>query len=112
MLPDFPIKTMSDLELVFITLAVKAQAAGVKMPQLRGSLENWCKYIFRNFGTYHGNPFDVLGDHLIKAMDAIIDERDASDGKDRHSFNLLHHDIHIIFKDIIYYTGTWNLLNE
>ena len=111
MLPDFPIKTMSDLELVFITLATRASVLSVKLPILRGSLENWCKYIFRNFGTYHGNPFDVLDEHLRKRMEFLLEDRGV-EGDERFRAN--HHILAIrtVLNDIIYYKGTWYLLNE
>lgn len=111
MLPDFPIKTMSDLEKVFTTLAVRGHILGVKMPLLRGSLEDWCKYIFRNYGTYRGNPFDVLEEHLRKTMKDLLESR-GDDSEERLGTNHQVLAIRTVLNDVIHYRGTWNLLNE
>ena len=111
MFPDFPIKTVDDLENLFITLGSRAHVLGVKLPMLKGSLENWCKYIFRNYGTYHGNPFDVLDEHLRKYMNDLLENR-GDDPEERLKAN--HHILAIrsVLNDVIHYRGTWNLLNE
>ena len=111
MLPDFPIKTMDDLEKVFTTLATRGHVLGVKLPLLRGSLENWCKYIFRNYGTYKGNPFDVLDEHFRKYMDDAVLNR-GEDPEVRHGVNHQILAVRTVLNDVIYYQGTWNLLKE
>lgn len=111
MLPDFPIKTLGDLEKVFTTLATRGHVLGVKMPQLRGSLEDWCKYIFRNYGTYKGNPFDVLDEHFRKYMEEAIASR-GDDPDERFGANHQILAVRTVLNDVIYYKGTWNLLNE
>jgi hypothetical protein len=110
MLPNFPIKTISDLELVFIALAKRASVLGVPIPELRGSKEDYCKYTFRNYGTYRGNPFDVLEEHLMKEMGNLANEVTHPRGRSGSAQNMLA--IRVVLNDVIYYKGTWNLLNE
>lgn len=111
MLPNYPIKSIGDLEVVFTTLAKRAHVLGVKLPLHQGSLENWCKYVFRNYGTYKGNPFDILEDHLRNHMtDAIANRGDDPDERFAANHQILA--VRVVLNDVIHYRGTWNLLQE
>jgi len=95
----FTIKSMQDLERVFLNLGRRAHVLGARIPHLGASLDHGLTYIFRNHGAYKGNPFEVLEENITKSMD---EEEDVFQKAALRS----------VLADVIHYKGTWNLLRE
>jgi len=95
----FTVKSMEDLERIFLNLGRRAHVLGARIPHLGASLEDGLTYTFRNHGAYKGNPFEVLEENIEKSI---------GEEEDMWRRTLLR----TVLTDVIHYKGTWNLLRE
>ena len=92
MLVHHQIKTLSDLETVFMELGERAHEVGVNLPHHEGSLEQGLIIIFRGHGSYKGNPFTIMA-HTIESQTTTQPERRA------------------IIMELVYLGGFWEMFN-
>lgn len=88
------VKSLDDLERIFLELGKEASQLGLTVPSVQGSVEGGLTWFFRNRGSYQGNPFELLAEEL---------ERQITPTMYREK---------MVLQKLIYYKGLWNLFNE
>lgn len=92
MLARTHVKTMDDLEEIFIKLGLLAHDIGVNLPHHEGSLKQGLIIIFRGHGSYKGNPFEIMA-YTIEGQTTIQPERRA------------------LTMELVHYGGFWEMFN-
>ena len=88
------IKSLDDLEKMFIKLGKMAADLGLNVPNVAGNVEEGLTWFFRNRGSYQDNPFKILVEELeIQITPTMYREK-------------------MVIQKLEYYKGMWNLFNE
>jgi hypothetical protein len=88
------IKTLSDLEEMFISLGKMAAELGLSVPSFAGDTTQGLTWFFRNRGSYQDNPFKLLIEELETQITPTMYREK------------------MILQKLDYYKGMWNLLSQ
>jgi hypothetical protein len=88
------IKTLGDLEELFISLGNMAAGLGLNVPSVAGDTTQGLTWFFRNRGSYQDNPFKLLIEELETQITPTMYREK------------------MILQKLEYYKGMWNLFNE
>ena len=88
------VKTLEDLEEVFIGLGKQAASLGLTVPSVAGDTKQGLTWFFRTRGSYQDNPFKLLAEELETQVTPTNFQ-----GKK-------------IIQDLEYYKGMWDLMNS
>lgn len=88
------VKTMGDLEKVFIALGKQADDLGLIVPKETGDVERGLTWFFRTRGSYQDNPFKLLAEELERQITpTMFCEK-------------------MVIQSLEYYKGMWDLMNS
>ncbi len=88
------VKSLADLEELFISLGKMAAELGLSVPSFAGDTTQGLTWFFRNRGSYQDNPFKLLIEELeMQITSTMYREK-------------------MILQKLEYYKGMWNLFNE
>lgn len=88
------IKTLGDLEEMFINLGNMAADLGLNVPSFAGDTTQGLTWFFRNRGSYQDNPFKLLIEELETQITPTMYREK------------------MILQKLEYYKGMWNLLSQ
>ena len=88
------VKSLADLEKLFISLGKMAAELGLNVPSVAGNIEEGLIWFFRNRGSYQDNPFKLLVEELEGQIPPTMYQQQ------------------MILQRLEYYKGMWNLFNQ